>query len=131
MAKLASFFMALQAAYLNAIATSAGSLPMATRITYHVSPNVLKGVALAAAADGSPSRPFRTLVAARDAVRATLSATHASNVTVIVGAGTYTEHLQLTAADSGTASLPVVWRAAAGEEVRGSARIRLLCKHLH
>ena len=83
-------------------------------ITYHVQPPPEDLPAAApdeAAADGSPARPFRSLTAARDAVRAALSEVDA-RITVMVGAGTYAEHLELTPADSGRASAPVVWRAA-------------------
>jgi hypothetical protein len=84
-------------------------------ITYHVQPPpdaaVVRDDDEAAEADGSPARPFRSLTAARDAVRAVLSEFEA-RVTVVVGAGTYAEHLELTPADSGRARRPVVWRAA-------------------
>ncbi|NCO40126.1 MAG: hypothetical protein GW892_15600 [Armatimonadetes bacterium] len=77
---------------------------------------------LAAANAGKTDGPFATLTRARDAVRA-LKATAplpAGGVTVMVRAGTYEQQqtFELTAADSGTPEAPVIYRAAAGEEVR-------------
>jgi hypothetical protein len=106
--------------------------PSTDAIIYHVSPAAAAGghrtqqqqqgssnlVASPTVGDGSVGRPFRGLAAAQSAVRATLlrSGRHAS-VTVVLGAGIYTERLNLTAADSGTPSSPVVWRATPGANV--------------
>ena len=61
--------------------------------------------------DGSFAHPFRTPERARDAARA-LEKTGRSSVTVAVMAGDYRVNgLTFTAADSGTADCPVVWRA--------------------
>lgn len=66
--------------------------------------------------------PFATLERARDAVRAlkTGRGVARDGVVVEVSAGAYqlTKPLELTAADSGTESAPVIYRAAKGAEVR-------------
>ncbi len=68
-----------------------------------------------AAGDGSRARPFTALEQARDAVRALkkAGALPAGGVTVWLQPGVYrrTQTLELTAADSGTAAAPAVWRA--------------------
>ena len=63
--------------------------------------------------DGSPTRPFRTLVRARDAVRVLKAGGVKGAVCVRVHSGEYpvTETLTLAAEDSGTADAPVVYRA--------------------
>ena len=66
---------------------------------------------------GTKSRPFASLERARDAARA---ATHNVPVTVWMRGGDYrrTTTFALTTADSGTAAVPVVYRAVPGETVR-------------
>ena len=67
------------------------------------------------AGDGSPGHPFRTLSRARDAVRALKAAGTKGAIGVRVRPGEYplSETLALTAADSGTADAPVVYRSEA------------------
>lgn len=71
----------------------------------------------AAAGDGTAQAPFATLAQARDASRSRDSKT---GITVIVHGGTYelAVPFALGASDSGTADVPVIYRAAAGEGVR-------------
>ncbi len=90
---------------------------------FHVSP---------AGADNQPGtadRPFRSLEAARDAVRR-LKATAglpAGGVTIWLHGGDYprTHALELTAADSGIPEAPVVWRSRPGETARLLGGVRL------
>ena len=97
-----------------------GAAP-AEYIIYHVSPAAGghgggSSHAAQTPGDGSASLPFRSLAATQSAVRGALLRSNGhANVTVVLGGGTYTEQLTLTAADSGTASSPVVWRASPGE----------------
>src|SRR5262245_29188899 len=71
---------------------------------------------------GTMASPFATLEKARDAVRAAKQSGPATGgaVTVWLRAGDFvrTNALVLTAADSGTESAPVVWRAYGEERVR-------------
>jgi hypothetical protein len=71
---------------------------------------------------GSAAEPFATLERARDAVRAYTQTGFlpAGGAVVELAGGRYerTSTLELTAADSGTAAAPIIWRARAGEEVR-------------
>ncbi|WP_224725555.1 Ig-like domain-containing protein [Paenibacillus vietnamensis] len=71
---------------------------------------------------GGQNDPFRTLEAARDAIRALKSGggLPAGGVTVYLREGTYnrSESFKLTEEDSGTADSPVVYRAYPGETVR-------------
>jgi hypothetical protein len=70
---------------------------------------------------GTAAQPFATLERARDEVRKlTKAGPLAEPVTVIVHGGTYRtgSSLVLGPQDSGTEAAPVVWQAAAGEEVR-------------
>jgi hypothetical protein len=92
--------------------------PAATRTK--VSPSPAPGRELFVAPDGSDAnpgtaeRPFVTLAKARDSVRALLAkGPVAGGVAVTLKPGEYrvTETLALTAADSGTAGAPVVYRA--------------------
>jgi len=73
-------------------------------------------------APGTTARPLATWAGARDAIRRLKAAgpLPAGGVTVELAAGTYeqTAALALTAADSGTAAAPIVYRAAPGAEVR-------------
>ena len=66
---------------------------------------------------GSKGQPFATLERARDAAR---SAKHESTVTIWLRGGTYkrSSTFVLSAADSGTASAPVVYRPVPGETAR-------------
>jgi hypothetical protein len=71
---------------------------------------------------GTRAKPFATLERARDQVRR-LSQDHklaSGDLTVWLRGGDYfrTNALELTAADSGTADAPIVWRACKGESVR-------------
>ena len=78
--------------------------------------------------DGSPgtaAEPFATLERARDAIRELKKAGSLTEpVNVIVQGGTYqlTKPLELTKADSGTAAVPVVYRA--GRRNRAAGRRR-------
>ena len=71
---------------------------------------------------GTKARPLATLEAARDAIRRLKAAgpLPAGGVTVELAAGTYerTATFRLTAKDSGTPAARIVYRAAAGAEVR-------------
>lgn len=72
---------------------------------------------------GSASRPFATLERAREAVRTLkasgeLNASESTAVTLRGGVYLRSNTFELTAADSGTADRPVVYRAHAGETVR-------------
>lgn len=73
-------------------------------------------------ATGAKGRPLATLAGARDAIRAlrTTGTLPKGGVTVDVAGGTYTlfAPLELTAADSGTANAPIIYRAAKGQTVR-------------
>ena len=94
--------------------------PVLPTITYFVAPPPDAAAAEqhsgTPATDGSANRPFRSLKAARDAARAALRA-NTARIDIVLGEGIYTEHLQLSALDSGTAAAPVVWRAAPGQKV--------------
>jgi len=71
---------------------------------------------------GTRDRPLATLEAAREAVRKLKAAgpLPTGGVTVVLAGGTYERKaaFHLTAADSGTAGAPIVYRAAKGAEVR-------------
>lgn len=73
---------------------------------------------------GTKARPFASLERARDAARA---AKHDVAITIWLRGGNYrrTTTFALTAADSGTAAAPVIYRAVAGEKVRivGGAQV--------
>ena len=73
------------------------------------------------AADGSRAHPFKSLLKARDAVRALKAAggLPAGGVAVVLRGGTYpmTASLELDARDSGERDRPVVWCAEQGERV--------------
>ena len=79
------------------------------------------------AASGGLASPFRTVRRAQAAVRAAAAAgSAAGGIAVNLRGGTYSQHdgsvlLALTAADSGTAAAPIVWRAYGGEDVVLSA----------
>ena len=72
-------------------------------------------------APGNESRPLATLQRARDLARQQILS--GQGVEVVLRQGTYEldRPLELAAADSGSAQVPAVWRAATGEEVRLSA----------
>lgn len=94
-------------------------------VTFHIAPDGSD------AGDGSETKPFRSLPAARDAVRARRRSgggkASKSSVQVVVHGGTYLveETLNLTEEDSGTAAAPVVYRAKPGEQpiFHGGVRI--------
>jgi hypothetical protein len=69
-------------------------------------------------AEGTVAHPFASLERARDAIRVALL--HGESGEVVIRGGTYElkAPLLLGPEDSGTASAPALWRAAAGEEVR-------------
>jgi len=91
---------------------------------FYVAPDGVDG------ADGSRQRPFRSLEAARDAIRSLKQASGgklpAGGVNVVIGGGQYAceRTFTLTAEDSGTAEGPVVYQAKAGTAVlRGGAKV--------
>ncbi|MCX6908563.1 MAG: right-handed parallel beta-helix repeat-containing protein, partial [Verrucomicrobia bacterium] len=69
---------------------------------------------------GTQSKPFATLERARDAARQSKIQNPKSKIEVVVRGGTYelARPFELTAADSGSAKAPVVYRARKGETVR-------------
>jgi len=78
-----------------------------------------------AGSDSSPgtrAKPFATLERARDEVRTQKQTGKSTKkqITVWLGGGDYvrTNAFELTAADSGTAEAPILWRARKGERVR-------------
>ena len=83
---------------------------------FHVSPTGADD------APGTAAQPFRTLEAARDAVRKLKSGGQlpAGGATVWLHGGDYVRSnaLELTAADSGSPGAPIVWRAVPGETPR-------------
>jgi hypothetical protein len=92
----------------------AGLAPL--RADFHVAPTGSD------AHSGSERKPFATLEKARDAVRDLKSAGKVpkAGLTVWLHGPEYvrTQALDLSEADSGTASAPIVWRSAAGSPVR-------------
>jgi len=113
----------------------AGYDPVAHRVTLPAIPEAAVTFRVApsgsATGDGSEAKPFRSLQAARDAVRA-WKRSHGGkapegSVQVVVHGGTYLveETLNLTEEDSGTATAPVVYRAKPGERpvFHGGVRI--------
>ncbi|MHC4253089.1 MAG: right-handed parallel beta-helix repeat-containing protein, partial [Planctomycetota bacterium] len=86
--------------------------PGARAAEYHVSPGGSD------AGTGSARRPFKTLEAARDAVRRSPDRGKRP-VTVVLGHGRHfrARTFELTPRDSGTEAAPVVYRAAPGAEV--------------
>jgi len=82
----------------------------------HVAPNGAEGN------PGTKGRPLATLEGARDAIRRLRAAggLPAGGVTVELAGGTYAmeKSLALGAGDSGAAAAPIVYRAAAGAQVR-------------
>ena len=81
---------------------------------FHVAPNGND------ANSGTPSKPFATLERARDAVRQSKIQNPKSRIDVVIHGGTYelARPFELTAADSGSAKTPVIYRARKGETVR-------------
>jgi len=84
----------------------------------------------AAGGDGSRAKPCQTLAQARDTIRALRKAGKlkpSDAVTVSLAAGDYaqTASWELTAADSGTAAAPVVYRAAEAGKARLLGGVRL------
>jgi len=98
-----------------ALLAGAASMSGAAR-TYHVSPDGDD------AAAGTVETPFATLERAREAIRELRKAGPLPDGGVVVElrGGRYERDkaFELTAADSGTAEAPIVYRARAGEEVR-------------
>lgn len=96
----------------------------ASSATFHVDARA------AAGGDGSPARPWRTAHDAVDGVRAARKAgavKPGEAVTVAFAPGDYFvgSGLRLTAADSGTAEAPVVWRTAGAGRARLTAGVRV------
>jgi hypothetical protein len=94
--------------------------PVIEGATFHVSPSGRD------ADPGSQAKPFATLTRAQVAVRqlkASGSQAEAVSVMVLGGAYRLETSLVLGPEDSGTASAPVVWQAAPGEEVRLSGGV--------
>ena len=96
----------------------------ASSATFHVDERA------AAGGDGSPVRPWRTAHDAVDGVRAARKAgavKPGEAVTVAFAPGDYFvgSGLRLTAADSGTAEAPVVWRTAGAGCARLTAGVRV------
>lgn len=78
--------------------------------------------------DGSQSKPFRSLVRARDAVRALKKSSFPKGgVKILIAGGDYTagQPFTLSAEDSGTAEAPVVYQAQPGQVpvFRGGVRV--------
>jgi len=71
---------------------------------------------------GTREQPFATLERAREAVRAVIAEQKPAQITIWLGAGTYSRNtsFELTAADGGWEGAPVTWRALPGAEVRFS-----------
>ncbi|MBQ6010811.1 MAG: hypothetical protein IJL17_19940, partial [Kiritimatiellae bacterium] len=96
---------------LSAVAYVAGALA-ASAAVFHVDPKAAPG------GDGSFAKPFATLAAARDAVRAARQASQispAESVEIVLAPGDYVqaESFALDDRDGGmSAELPVVWKAA-------------------
>ncbi|MFA6563212.1 MAG: right-handed parallel beta-helix repeat-containing protein [Verrucomicrobiia bacterium] len=69
---------------------------------------------------GTSAKPFATLERARDAARQSKIQNPKSKIEVVIRGGTYelARPFELTAADSGNAKAPVVYRARKGETVR-------------
>jgi parallel beta-helix repeat protein len=77
---------------------------------------------------GTKAAPLKTLTGARDAVRKCKAGNSAAGgVTVWLGGGVYplSSSLELDQRDSGTASAPIIYRAAAGADVRLRGGIEL------
>ena len=102
-----------------------GAALAAAGATFHVDPAAAPG------GDGSFAKPFATLAAARDAVRAarqTSRISPAEAVEIVLAPGDYvqTESFALDDRDGGmSAELPVVWKAAQAGTARvvGGARV--------
>jgi parallel beta-helix repeat protein len=82
---------------------------------------------------GTKQKPFRTLEAARNAVRTCKNSKNSdvNGVTVWVRGGTYqrTQSFELTGEDSGSAGKPIVYRAYKNEQVCVSGGKELASKH--
>ena len=107
-----------------AVLFSAGALAAGAAV-FHVDPKATPG------GDGSFAKPFATLAAARDAVRAARQASQispAESVEIVLAPGDYVqaESFALDDRDGGmSAELPVVWKAAHAGTARvvGGARV--------
>jgi len=104
-------------------AMHSGGKGAASAATFHVDPTAVPG------GDGSRARPFATLSAARDGIRAARASGRVAKderVDVVLAPGDYFETLALDARDGGaSASAPVTWRAAKAGTVRviGAKRV--------
>ena len=101
-----------------ALLASSAAAAGAPGASFHVSPS---------GSDDSPgtqTRPFRTLEAARDAVRKLKRPLPAGGVTVWLRGGVHrlTKTFELTSRDSGAEGSPIVYRAVVGEVVRITGR---------
>ena len=103
---------------LTALAFALGLATVAGRADFYVAPSGSD------TNPGTKARPLATLEAARDAIRHQRQAAAGKparhGITVWLRGGTYvrTNAFELTAADSGTAAAPVVYRTMPGEAVR-------------
>jgi len=101
------------------------TLPETAGCVFMVAPEAESG------GDGSASKPFDTLEAARDAIRALKQSAGGQlpqgGVRVLIQGGTYhvSQSLNLTAEDSGTAEAPVVYQAKADERPIFMGGVRL------
>ncbi len=104
-----------------ALATALALVP-ASAATIYVAPNGNDAWTGRQAPAAAPDGPVATLARARDLIRAMKQAggLPAGGVTVELAAGVYeqAQPFELTAEDSGTVAAPIVYRAAAGAEVR-------------
>ena len=102
-----------------------GAATSASTVTFHVNPSAAPG------GDGSPSKPFTTLVEARDSVRAARQAgkiVSSKAVEIVLAPGDYvqTEGFVLEPCDGGASeSAPVVWRAAKTDTARIVGGVRV------
>ena len=111
--------------HLHLLFASVTAALAAEAATFHVNPMAAPG------GDGTPARPFATLAAARDGVRAarqagTVAPDEPVAITLAPGDYAQTESFALEACDGGASeSAPVVWRAAQAGTARivGGARV--------
>jgi GH141 insertion domain len=119
-AELCLLALVVAAASVEFLAPAAARTP--TRIMFWVSPNGSDG------ADGSRAHPFRTLVRARDAVRAARHRNRQAQCFVLLLGGTYRlpSTLVLDWRDSGRPGAYVVWSAAPGAHpvISGAIQVR-------
>ena len=102
-----------------------GAVTSAGTVTFHVNPSAAPG------GDGSSTKPFATLEAARDGVRAARNAGKVASgeaVEIVLAPGDYvqTEGFVLEPCDGGASdSAPVVWRAAKTDTARIVGGVRV------